>query len=58
MRPSPLTIEITDKPGGDAHLPLTEQGAPYGSEDGIKLRQEGTRELLDKLAVELEQHRD
>ena len=51
---SMITIEF--KAGADARsttLLFTEQGAYFDGADGVKMRETGTRELLDALALEL-----
>ncbi len=46
------TIEITPA-GNGSRLVFTEQGAYLDGNDDVKLRVDGTRELLDKLGAEL-----
>ncbi len=48
------TIEFTDANSGGTHLKFTEQGAYLDGFDGAKIREDGTKELLDLLEKSLE----
>lgn len=48
------TIELIPE-GNETRLIYTEQGAYFGSEDQVSGREQGCRELFEKLAAELEQ---
>lgn len=47
-----VTVEFTSR-GGGTLMTYTEQGAYFDGADSAKGREEGTRELLEKLAAEL-----
>jgi uncharacterized protein YndB with AHSA1/START domain len=49
------TVEITPA-GSGARLVYTEQGAFFDGADSVALRKQGCRELLEKLAEELQAH--
>lgn len=48
-----MTIELRPE-GSGTRLVLTEQGAYFGDPAGVAGREEGTRELLESLAAELD----
>lgn len=49
-----ITIEMSPETTSSTKLVFTEQGAYFGSSDGVKMREAGTRELLEALGRELE----
>lgn len=48
-----MTIELVPE-GAGTRLILTEQGAYFGDAEGVAGREQGTRELLESLAAELD----
>lgn len=48
-----MTIELIPE-GSGTRLVLTEQGAYFGDAEGVAGREEGTRQLLESLAAELD----